>query len=246
MYCPYCQTSLVDDAIFCTKCGKNVQPKATPGYREQQEKSQLKANNLLILDQVVQHFSQKQKVYDQYDSVCHTLNWLSRGASNALVIWGGILLGLFALGLLNVIVENLGAPSFYQLMAPVAILLLFVATPGCVMLLSGISKIRHHKLQLDHCRKEYMELSRELYQHYCSYPDCPIPPEYTNPRILAKIKWLVLSEQAYTVKESLDQVLAQSNRSGYRQYHETTIHNAADCNWQTGIKIIFLPPRYFK
>lgn len=247
MYCPYCQATIVDDAVFCNQCGKRVQPNSTPEYREQQAQSQLKSSSLFTLNQMIQHFSQKQKVYDQYDTVCSTLNWLSRGASNALVIWGGIVLGLFALCLLIVISTHLNDPHYYKNVgATVLMLVIFTAVPGALMMSGGITKKNRQKTLLTQCQQQYMELSRELYQHYRSYPNCPIPPEYTNPRIITKIKWLIASEQASTVKEGLNHMLANSNHTGCGRYHEVTIRNAADCNWKTGIKVIFLPPRYFK
>jgi uncharacterized Zn finger protein (UPF0148 family) len=249
MYCPNCGTALTDDAIFCIKCGKRVPddsaqsvpaPTEQPAQTYHEQKYEVRKNELSTLNNLIEYFSQKQASYDRYDEACAMLNRLSRGASNALLIWGGIVLGIFIITILCVFSD----PT--DLFTEIFVSVVFLLLPGGAMLTGGILKKTRHRHLYYQYQYQYIELSQGLHQHFFDYPDCPIPPECTNPRILAKLQQIIVSGRSDTIKQGLNNLFASSNHRGLAQYQEILKRNTADCNWRKGLKFIFLPPRYFK
>lgn len=251
MYCPHCQTELVEDAVFCKKCGKRIKADTLPvsvsetqpvqSYYEQKEA--LRQNEVSALNGLIQYFSQKQDVYDRYDTSCAWINRLSRGSSNALLIWGGIVIGIFFF------ILALYLPEAYDLQNAVFdlfIIALFSLVPGIAMIGGGIAKKIHHRNLTYRYLYQYVELSKELHQHYLSYPNCPIVPECTNPRIIIKVQHAIAAGRCDNIKQGINNVFAASNHTGIAQYQEVTMRNTSDINWKNGLKFIFLPPRFFR
>ena len=251
MYCPYCGTELTSDAVFCRRCGKPIKvdtppvsapetPPAQPHY-EKSEVSQ--PSKTPSLNDLIQYFFQKQDVYDRYDTACAWINRLARGSSNALLIWGGIIYGLF------LFVACIILSDAYNLQAALSDLLiaaLILLLPGTLMIGGGIwKKVRHRHLLYRHL-SEYVVLSRELHEHYRNCPSCPIVPECTNPRILVKLQNIVNSGQCATMQQALNTLFASSAHDGISQYQDVLMRKVSDVNWRNGLTFIFLPPKFFR
>lgn len=243
MYCSYCQTVLAEDAVFCSHCGKRVDGDATPTGSNENPQVAMRQKEAATLNSLIQYFAIKQTVYDYYDEACAKVNRLARGASNALVIWGSIVIGLCLLIILSVLTSE-------QSVQDMAIGLFFFAflflVPGIMMLAGGIVKKSNHRRLLYRWQQKYVELSRELHQHYMAYPNCPVIPECTNPRILVKLQTLIVSGRADTIKEGMNTLFASCNHRGMAQYQEITQRNTYDCNYRNGLKFLFLPSKYFQ
>ena len=234
MYCPYCQTVLTDDAVFCRHCGKRV--------RETSADTSIKNKDLDTLNSMLRHFSQKQSTYDLYDEVCSKINRLSRGASNALLIWGGILSGLALLIILSLISSG---GDFQDISGGLFASIFLVLVPGIMMIAGGIMKKVYHRNTLVQHQLQYVALSKELLEHFQCYPNCPVAPEYTNPRVLVKLQDLLFSGKAGSLKESMNHLYATSSYKSIARYQEVTQRNTDDYNYRNGIHVIFLPPGYF-
>lgn len=256
MYCPYCQTVLVDDAVFCSQCGKRVkanpvQPAAVPVNPQMQQyqaqKDAIRDSELTLLNRLMQHFSQKQSAYDLYDTVCERVNHFAKGCSNALLIWGSILVSFSLLLILMFIPEiQEGVLPIEELPEVLAVMGILIFGPGIMMIIGGILMKVNNKRQLTKYRQQYAGLSYELRQHFLSYPNCPISPEYTNPRVLVKLQNLITSGRTDTVKESLNSLVASSNQRALAQYLELTQRNNAASNQGNGFGFVFISPKFFK
>ena len=242
MYCSYCQTVLAEDAVFCSHCGKRVGGDSVPTGSTENSKAALRQSEATALNSLIQYFAIKQTVYDYYDDACAKVNRLARGASNALVIWGSIVIGFSLLVILSTITSE---QSFRDMSSGLFLSIFLILVPGVMMLAGGIVKKANHRRLLYRWQQKYVELSRELHQHYMEYPNCPVVPECTNPRILGKLQTLVVSGRADTVKEGMNTLFASCNHRGMAQYQELTQRNTYDCNYRNGLKFLFLPSKYF-
>jgi hypothetical protein len=251
MYCSNCGTKLTDDAVFCCHCGKRVkvvpvQPDPAVNLQAQQyqaQKGAMRSSELASLSTMMQHFSQKQSAYDLYDAVCEKVNHFAKGCSNALLIWGGILVSFSFMLLLMFIPEiQEGVLPIKELPEVLLVMGVLIFGPGIMMIIGGILMKVNNKRQLAKFRGQYAALTHELHQHYLTFPNCPIGPEYTNPHILFQLQNLILSGRTDTVKESLNHLLAAVNRKGITQYTDITRRNTTHYN----IGYIFIPSKFFK
>ena len=247
MYCSNCGTKLTDDAVFCCHCGKRVHETSSPDVPSETQqgnsKVALRQNEAATLNSLIQYFAIKQTTYDYYDEACAKINRLARGASNALVIWGGIVLGFSLLVILSVVTSE---QSFREMSSGLFLSIFLLLVPGIMMLAGGIVKKSRHRHLLHRWQQQYVALSQELHQHYRAYPNCPVIPECTNPRILVKLQTLIISGRANTIKEGMNTLFASCNHRGMAQYQEITQRNTYDCNYRNGLKFLFLPSKYFK
>lgn len=251
MYCSNCGNTLTDDAVFCAQCGKRikvapVQPDPAVNPQAQQylaQKEAIRNSELDSLGTMMQHFSQKQSAYDLYDTVCEKVNHFAKGCSNALLIWGSILVSFSLLLMLMFIPEiQEGTLPIEELPEVLAVMGILIFGPGIMMIIGGILMKVNNKRKLAKFRGQYAALAHELHQHYLAFPGCPIGPEYTNPQILFQLQNLILSGRTDTVKESLNHLFATVNRRGITLYVETTQRNTTNYN----IGYIFIPSKFFK
>lgn len=217
--------------------------KVQPVQSYYEEKEAQRQKELSTLNGLMQYFSQKQDVYDRYDNACSWINRLSRGCSNALLIWGAIVSGLYLLIALLILSE---AYSFQEVLTDLLMVALFVLLPGLGMLAGGITKKVRHRNLTNQYLQEYTALSMELHQHYMSCPRCPIMPECSNPRIIILVQNAIASGCCDTIKQGINNVFTASRYAGIAQYQEVTLQNTSSCNLQYGLKYIFLPARFFR
>lgn len=257
MYCPYCQSSIVDDSVFCKQCGKRVnevpeQPAPVDPFQQQAQQYQqqcdaLRKNELSSLNHVLQHFAQKQRSYDLYHNVCANINRFARGASKALLVWGCIVFSIAATFILLLAPDMIDGYMYTEdIISALTIFGLLGFLPGILMIVGGIlMKVNNHR-KLSSFRDQYTALSHELYQHYLNYPASPVGPEYSDPRILIKIQDHIASGRANTISESLNHLVAASNQRAISQYMELTARNTAECNRQNNFGCILIPPHFFR
>lgn len=249
MFCSYCGSPLAEGASFCNICGKCVNGGAVANnpasdtwsatniqmQQYQVQKTVIRQSEINSIANAYYYFSQKSSQFDEYDQACDKLNYYSRGAKSALLVWGCI---ASTLGLLCLIVYlGLGVS-----VVPAILLLLF---PGSLMITGGIlMKVNNHK-KFAYFKKKYAELSKELYDHYISYPNCPVGPEYVNPQILGLLLNVLQSGRADTVKESINLVIDETHRAKVREYLAAIEYNTAAINAKTSVTTTFVAASFF-
>lgn len=255
MYCSYCQNLLADDAAFCSRCGKSVahpavQPdvitEVQPMPQYQMQRETIRNSELSLLNNLMQHFSKKQASYDLYDDVCDKVNRYARGCSNALLIWGIIVLSLASIIGLVILGDVLDYGLFDEdVFGGLIVYVMLLLGPGAMMLTGGILKKVHTRRRLNFFVSQHTALSHELHQHYMSYPNCPIGPEFCNPRNIYKLYTMVLSGRTDTLKESLNHLVASSNQRAVSQYLDLTHRNVTN-HGGSGVGYILISPRFFR
>lgn len=272
MYCPYCRSVLADDASFCSNCGKGVKTNQTlpdaavinqQAQQYQAQKDAVRNSELASLNRLIEHFSKKQAAYDLYDETCKQLPRYARGTKSAPMVFGSILtsFGLFCVAFMSFALFSpsselyIGKPfSFKDLPSLLqssddAIALfggaLFFLAGSILILVWIFNKIKNTKRK-NFYQAQYASLSRELNNHYLDYSNCPVGAEYTNPRILTRLRQLMLSGRADTLKESINRLLADSNQRAIEHYLEEIQRNTAAINRNLRFGSIFIASRFFK
>lgn len=271
MYCPYCQTVLQDDAIFCSSCGKKVTSDTATAnsaavhpqmQQYQEQKEAVRNSELTSLQHLIQHFSKKQSAYDLYDETCKQLPRYARGTKSVPLVFGCILtsFGLFCIAFMSFalfwsgseyhIAEPFSWKELPSIIPPDYAMTLFAGACftliGSILILIWImNKIKNTK-RLNFYREQYSSLSQELNNHYLDYPNCPIGAEYTNPRILTRLERLILSGRADTMKESINRLLADANQRAIEKYLEEIQRNTAAINRNLRFGSVFIASRFFK
>jgi NhaC family Na+:H+ antiporter len=98
----------------------------------QLQKNAVRQSEYRVLDHLIAHFSQKTEQYDDYDTATEAVNYYSRGAKKALIVWGAILAAFGSIFLLA---------QFDSEAASLATVGLFVfLLPGLFMIFGGIMK----------------------------------------------------------------------------------------------------------
>ena len=268
MYCPYCQTTLADDAAFCSQCGKSVSSPEVSSMDQhmrqyQVQKDAIRNTELASMNRLIQHFSQKQAAYDLYDETCKQLPRYARGTKSAPLVFGCIITALalfciFAMGFLLFWPGSeyyMGVPFSWKNLVSLTktskdIQMLsqftFVLIAGPVLISVWIINKTRNTKRKKFYQEQYASLSRELNNHYLDYPNCPVGAEYTNPRILARLEKLILSGRADTIKESINRLIADSNQRAIESYLEEIQRNTASINRSLRFGSIFIASRFFK
>ncbi len=243
MFCPYCGTPVAEKTAFCVNCGGRVTPAPQPAYaapnpyeaqlqQYQMAKEATRQKELEALSAAITHFSQKANAYKDYDDACKKVNHYAPGAKVALLVWGII---VAAIGLLMLFTDLSEGAS-----PEAALLVLFL--PGNAMIAFGIVMKLRSSRNLERYREQYGHLSVELMNHYLSYPNCPVSPEYTNPEVLIHFYRMIQSGRADTIR---DCVLQFGNGRETNQYLTAIRQNTTDINAQTGISTFFVPASFF-
>lgn len=196
MLCPNCRQPLVAGSAFCSTCG---QPIAQVNPLQEQYNQEL-----ATMQAVINHFSKKQYRYDSYDNICNDLR-RDRGPSKAMLIWGCILI---AFTLIFLIGSSGGFFPFF----------LLFGIPGIVLTICGIRKISNHRSDNDALLIEYRILATDLITHYKKFPSCPVPIEYTNPKILTLFYNQLRSGRVITIRDSIAAVVDPARKNKVREY----------------------------
>ncbi|MBO5783787.1 MAG: zinc ribbon domain-containing protein [Clostridia bacterium] len=233
MFCPHCGQQIADGSAFCSVCGKsttNVAPAPVIDYQAQ--KQAVRQSEISSLSRALDHFNQKRDEFTEYDCVCELVNHYAQGAKGALLVWGII---IATAGLLMLMVPE----------AFIGALTAFVV-PGGAMIFGGIMMKVKNRKNYAYFQQEYARLSEELYNHYVSYPNCPVGPEYANPEILEIILGVLQSGRADTIKEAINLLIDDAERSEMSEYLEMIEQNTAAINAQTRVAAVFAAANFFK
>ena len=238
MFCPHCGQQNIDNAMFCTLCGKGITAYPTPYSQSdyQAQKASIRRSELAVLTDVYNHFAQKETTFALYDRVCKILPSYVKEASYALLIWGCILscFGLFLLlGCL--------ATGDHEILPQSQFL---ITLPGIIMIVGGAVKVTNYNKKREYYQQEYCRLSTELCNHYDDYPDCPIGPEYTNPVILGILCDIINSGRADTIKESLNIFANTANMRDIKKYLHNIEQNTAHLNRRLGVNTFFVSANF--
>ena len=177
----------------------------------------VRQSELETMDRLINYFSAKQHVYDEYDYASNMIYRLSRFGGKAALIWSIILLAAsFAFFISSITAGTNDLYNSYEQeeMAATFVILgvvSLVAGGGLMGLFLGLKGKRRR--QLVHFTDRYYQLSDELYRHYCGYANCPIGPEYTNPSNLAVVKRTIISGRAYTIRDALNILVEDAHRA---------------------------------
>lgn len=157
--------------------------------------------NLVEINKMINHFSPKLGVYQDYENCINDIAKYSQ-TSVAPFVWG-VLFGLHSL-----IFVFSAATSNYKdnifLFAGIALgFLLF----GAGLIAIFFFKKKKHKAKLEELYVKFEDLSNQLTIIYNGYSSCVLPPEYTDPRILVKIQSMLLSGRYFSIGNSLNTML---------------------------------------
>lgn len=237
MFCPHCGQQIADGSAFCSVCGKSTTnvaaPAPTPVIDYQAQKQAVRQSEISAMSKALAHFNEKRDEFTEYDLVCELVNHYAKGAKGSLLVWGII---IATAGLLCC----LAGPE-----ALIGSLIGFVV-PGAAMIFGGIMMKVKNRKNYAYFQQEYARLSEELYNHYVSYPNCPVGPEYANPEILETILGVLQSGRADTIKEAINLLIDDAERSEMSEYLEMIEQNTAAINAQTRVAAVFAAANFFK
>ena len=243
MNCPHCQNPVPVGAAFCSRCGNRVtlpQPAADPYAQQyQQQKASLRQSEMNVLGELIQYFSPKQSEFDAYDDTCKKLLYYARGAKNALLVWGCI---AFSIGLLGTIISLSEHASTDDLIGFGILLML----PGVLMAVGGILMKVNNRSKYRRYAECYAQLSQSLYHHYLGYSNCPVGPEYANPRVLHVLLRILRSGRCDTIKEAINCMVADGNYAAIARYCQQIQQETASINANTRVLAVFAASRFFK
>ncbi|MBQ3499166.1 MAG: zinc ribbon domain-containing protein [Clostridia bacterium] len=240
MFCQKCGFQMDDNSKFCPQCatpvaGNFVAANQQAVYNYQAEKNAIRQSETEVVVNAYNHFSQKQAAFDEYDQVIRTISHYRRKNAIPMIVWGCILLApVLILGLILGF-EEIG---FLYL----AIILMI---PGAALLAGGITKLLCVRKKIAALEQRYAQLSVELYNHYLNCPNCPVGPEYINPKALYKIITVLRSGRADTVKESINVIVNDANSARVGQYLHNLQATTNQINAQTRVAAVFAAGSFF-
>lgn len=246
MFCPYCGTRIMEGASFCTACGKQADPALSnapaqsadelQAQQYQFQKEAARKNGIRSLENAISHFSQKSDQFKAYDYICSRVNYYAQGASSALLVWGCIIASIALMFIVGLASEDETEPL------PVFLAIFLI--PGLLMVFGGIMMKVRNRRNLRRARARYAELSKELYDHYISYPEAPIAIEFVNPEILKRILSELEFGRANTIQESI-KLKTQGRKYGEIQRYLSRLEkNTAEVNALTGVDKFFVPESF--
>lgn len=249
MYCPNCGNQ-IDGHNFCPNCGA---PSATTAVttapnndRLQQRKSELQ-----LMDHMIEYFSQKQFLYNEYDNTAKTINRLRRGVSKSPLVWGIILIAIseiffsFVLSILSDLVNSFNS---LELCACLFVFFILVCClgGGVALIVLFIKRTKKNNALISEKMDRYSQISDELYVHYCGYENCPIGHEYTNPSNLEVIKQTIISGRADTIKDALNILVEDAHRARIENYTAQTANYARQTAHSARATAIFTAAHFFE
>lgn len=225
MFCEYCGKPTGDNTRFCRYCGKKIRGENDSGFIN--ERAVQRNNEIEEMKRMINYFSKKQDVYDEYDEVTREIHSLSK-TSNAASY-------LLMMGLLALIGGFFLSTSLWH--TPQVGIGIAVCISGAVLSFIGIlmlvERSNNEKL-LEEKQQRYFEISDELYNYYLEYQNCPIGPEYTNPANLGVILDTIISGRADTTKEAINILIEDAHRNRMEDIAAQTAEYTAKAAEQAG------------
>lgn len=246
MFCPNCGTRIMDGASFCTACGKQAAPAPSnapvqsaaelQAQQYQFQKEAARKNEMRSLENAISYFSQKSDEFKAYDFICNRVNYYAQGASGALIVWGCIIASIALMFIVGLASEDETEPM------PVFLSIFLI--PGLLMVFGGIMMKVCNRRNLRRARARYAELSKELYDHYISYPETPIAIEFVNPEILKRILRDMEFGRANTIQECIKLKIQGRKYEEIQRYFSRLEKNTAEVNALTGVDKFFVPESF--
>lgn len=243
MYCPNCGSAVPEDGRFCPNCGQTVNTfgnTAVPCDPYTQTKDLTRRNEMAILDRLLNYFGPKQPQYDAFDDACKRVNHYARGAKSALLVWGCIVVGLALLMLVESLINYR-----YISDGPYFVFGILFLVVGIPMIVGGVLMKVFNRRSSSRAKGDYFTLSVELYTHFYECEDCPIGAEYTNPKILASLAYILQSGRADTIKEAIN-LLVAPHQAKIARFYLRSRETTAPIHAVTQIPTIFLPSSLFR
>ena len=157
--------------------------------------------NLVEINKMINHFSQKLNVFQDYENCINDIKKYSQ-TSVAPFVWG-ILFGLHSF----IFVFSAATSNYKDNILVFALIALgFLIVAAGLIALFFIKK-KKHKAKLEELFVKFEELSNQLKIIYNGYSSCVLPPEYTDPRILLKIQSMLYSGRFFSIGNALNAML---------------------------------------
>ena len=214
-YCRKCGFQLNDDDAFCPGCGS---AQSQVGVVSQQAVSDIptvsqRQKTLDELDGLMRYFNIKQNEYDKYDELLkeiHRRNTIIADYSPMRQFFYAVLAIIITLLISLLLASIVKGPES-------SVIYIIGLVIGCgvayVIYFGFRKKIYSISSELPTLYKRVDEVAGRLVEYYGSYENCTIGMEYTNPRILGKLRSIVYVGRADTIKESINIMIGDAHRS---------------------------------
>lgn len=240
MFCQKCGFQMDDNSKFCPQCatpvaGNFVAVNQQAVYNYQAEKNAIRQSETEVVVNAYNHFSQKQAAFDEYDQVTRSISYYRRKSAVPMIVWGCILLVPAIFFSIMLLISDV---DYF----PICI---FLMLPGAALLAGGIAKLFSIRKKIASLEQRYAQLSVDIYNHYLNCPNCPVGPEYINPKALYKIITVLRSGRADTVKESINVIINDANSARLGQYMQNLQATTNQINAQTKVAAVFAAGSFF-
>ena len=255
-YCYSCGSVLGVNDKFCNNCGAAAASQLVP-----QEYNPVPAQQdygrkgaLVEINRLIEYFGVKQAQYDEYDVCSENLSYLEnpRAHVNVRGIIGGkpfIIIGAVLLGIgvnFGAIASSLNSG---EMLGTCVLLSLFGAgslAAGIVLTVTYNKKLRdtRNNLILQN-QTRFNQLVDELSEYYKAYGYCPMSPEYTNPKILNKIRDIIWSGRADSIKEAINILHQDAHNSEMELQASLTARSAASAARGANTAAFFTAANFF-
>lgn len=177
---------------------------AYPGqtYQQAVDYAAEREKSLAELSRMINHFSPKVDLYQDYEICNADITRYSR-TSSANLIWGIIIAVSGLISLVSSVMETKSKDN----------LIVYAAITSALFLIGAGLIALHIILRKLHAKKRAQlitkagELSTELILLYNGFSNCQLAPEYTDPRILFKLQSLILQGRCVTIFNALNSLL---------------------------------------
>lgn len=201
--------------------------------------AQAREQALAELNVILNHFAPKVDVFQRYENVNKDIQKFSQ-TSKAPIVWG-IIIALLGIGLL---LDGIFGVKHSADKIPYFIAAGVFALIGAGLIVLFVFKLKKHKQKREELIVEAGELSNQLTLLYNGCGNCPVAPEYTDPRILFKLQAIIISGRCSSIPEALTTLLS-IQRNYQRIESAKAQHNADTAARYDGKPAFFNAIRYF-
>lgn len=234
-FCSMCGAELGSGVRFCSKCGAavngvpNNMAVAVVGSGSQvsslAQAEKTRSETLAEMNKMIMYFGVKQNQYDEYDECVRNLNYLSRPGVSVRYNNGKLAGQLIGIGIITICFGGflgLLTFSFGKVGLVLGLIILASAITGGVILIvkgnenrsfNAIQMQREKERLIGYYSNRFSELAQELLTYYKNYGYCATGPSYTNPKILSRLRDLIVSGRAETIKESINLMHQEAHNS---------------------------------